>query len=190
MGVDVVIHCASAPFRDEQNVDVLGSRRLVEAVGDRHLVYVSIVGIDRVPTGYYRAKLAAEAEIARAPKHTIARITQFHPFVAEIAAKLACSPVVPLPAAPLQPIDVADAALALADHAEGGPAGRVVDLGGPEVVAFDALARRWLARHGYRRLFVPLPLFGATGRGLAEGGLTCPDGRRGVRTFDSWLADS
>lgn len=63
-GASVVVHCASAPFRDEQNVDVLGTRRLVDAAGDRHLVYVSIVGIDRVPTAYYRAKVAAEAEVA------------------------------------------------------------------------------------------------------------------------------
>ena len=165
-------------------------RVVAQTLGERghDVVAASRNGPARVPTAYYAAKLAAEAEVARAPRHTIARITQFHPFVADIAAMLARSPVVPLFAAPLQPIDVADAARALADHAESNPVGRATDLGGPEVLGFDWLARRWLDQRGYCRLYTPMPLIGASGRGIAAGGLTCPAGRRGGRTFDSWLA--
>ncbi|HEY0403028.1 MAG TPA: NAD-dependent epimerase/dehydratase family protein, partial [Blastococcus sp.] len=48
---EVVVHAATDP-RDPWQVDVAGTRRLVGAVDRdrlRHLVYVSIVGIDRIP---------------------------------------------------------------------------------------------------------------------------------------------
>jgi uncharacterized protein YbjT (DUF2867 family) len=44
-------------------VDVAGTRLLAAAAaraGVQHLLYVSIVGIDRVPLRYYKLKLAAE----------------------------------------------------------------------------------------------------------------------------------
>ncbi len=50
--------------------DVAATRRLVAAAhraGVRHLVYVSIVGVDRVPLAYYRAKLAAEGVVRAGP---------------------------------------------------------------------------------------------------------------------------
>src|SRR3954447_19571738 len=55
VGAELVIHAASNP-RDPGQVDVAGTRRLVEAVDRtrlRHLIYVSIVGVDRIPYGYY-----------------------------------------------------------------------------------------------------------------------------------------
>jgi uncharacterized protein YbjT (DUF2867 family) len=60
-GVGAVVHCGSDPRRPCVEVD--GTRNLIQAVqaaGTPHLVYVSIVGIDRVPYRYYRAKLEAE----------------------------------------------------------------------------------------------------------------------------------
>jgi nucleoside-diphosphate-sugar epimerase len=63
-GVDAVVHLASATQRgaNSDDVGVAGTRRLVAAgrqAGVRHLVYISIVGTDRVQLGYYRRKLAA-----------------------------------------------------------------------------------------------------------------------------------
>jgi nucleoside-diphosphate-sugar epimerase len=64
-GVDAVVHLASAtrPGQRRKRVDVGGTRRVVEAAaaaGVRDLLFVSIVGVDRVPLGYYEQKLAAE----------------------------------------------------------------------------------------------------------------------------------
>src|SRR5688500_11055396 len=62
-GADVIVHAASDPRGDPWQVDVAGTRRLVQAVDrDRlkHLVHVSCVGADRLPYAYYRAKFAAE----------------------------------------------------------------------------------------------------------------------------------
>ncbi len=69
-GVDAVVHLASAPGRGSAQPDVAATRRLVAAAhraGVRHLVYVSIVGVDRVPLAYYRAKLAAEGVVRAGP---------------------------------------------------------------------------------------------------------------------------
>src|SRR3990172_11470166 len=52
-GVDAIVHCASRPFRRTRGVDVEGTRRLLEAAkaaSVSHFVYISIVGIDRIPT--------------------------------------------------------------------------------------------------------------------------------------------
>src|SRR3954470_20848613 len=65
-GVDAVVHAASDPKRS-QAADVEGTRALVEACrrgGVGHLVYVSIVGIDRIPVRYYQHKLAAEGIVS------------------------------------------------------------------------------------------------------------------------------
>ena len=62
--VHTIIHCATSPTRHTWQTDVDGTRRLLERAEIarvKHLVYVSVVGIDRVTTfGYYRHKLAAE----------------------------------------------------------------------------------------------------------------------------------
>lgn len=63
-GVGVIVHCATAFGRDGKvHAEIRLARTLIEAArraGSPHLVYISIVGIDRVPLGYYQGKLATE----------------------------------------------------------------------------------------------------------------------------------
>ena len=83
-GVDVVAHCATAADYRRPRRDVDGTRRLLEAAGGQqpHVVYISIVGIDRIPLGYYRAKLATEDLIrGSGVPWTVFRTTQFHDLV-------------------------------------------------------------------------------------------------------------
>ena len=69
-GVDVLIHCASSPSKTRQT-DVEGMGRLLKAAsraGVSHVVFVSIVGVDRNPYfPYYRAKFKAERIAKRSP---------------------------------------------------------------------------------------------------------------------------
>src|SRR5262245_31804375 len=60
-GADVVVHAASN-IRAKKKVEVGGAEHLLRAIGDArpHLIYVSIVGVDRHHYGYYRAKWGAE----------------------------------------------------------------------------------------------------------------------------------
>ena len=78
--MDTIVHAASA-VRGAKKVEVAGARHLLDAIGEArpHLLYISIVGVDRHPFAYYRAKWAAEQafEAGEVPL-TIQRATQFH----------------------------------------------------------------------------------------------------------------
>ena len=87
---DAVVHTADT-HRPWQYGSVTegGTRRLAQAVAamDRpaHVVAISIVGCDRSPYAYYRAKTQAEHAIEAAGiPATVQRATQFHTLVAAI----------------------------------------------------------------------------------------------------------
>jgi len=64
--VDVIVHCATNVRRPKD--DIPGTARLLDAAraaGSPHLIYVSIVGIDRVPLPYYKRKLAVAGLVER-----------------------------------------------------------------------------------------------------------------------------
>ena len=114
-GAELVVHAASDPRGDPWQFDVAGTRRLVEAVDrDRlqHLVYISIVGVDRIPYGYYRAKFAAEQILlASGLPVTLLRVTQFHDFVDFLLDTARRGPVLPVPMGwRVQPVDVGEVA--------------------------------------------------------------------------------
>ncbi|GAA3563217.1 NAD(P)H-binding protein [Amycolatopsis ultiminotia] len=188
-GVDVIVHCAT-DFRHE--VEVL--RQLVEAArwGGQapHVIYVSIAGVDRVPLGYYRAKLEAEQVLAGSGLPcTILRATQFHALVRAGLAAVARLPVVPVPRWRFQPVDVRDVAARLAELAVGEPQGRVADLGGPEVHSAADLVRAVLAASGRTKRVVPVWLPGRTYRAYADGGNLAVEHADGVITFEQYLAE-
>lgn len=194
--VDVILHAATdpRPFGSAQEVDVEGTRRLLEAAagaGVGHVVYPSIVGIDRMPYFYYDVKVEAESIVeASAVPHTTVRITQFHGFADAILSGVGKVPLVmPLPThAKLQSIAVEEAAAHLLTLATGDPAGRVADVAGPEVLELGEMARSWCRRRGTRRWIVRLPLPGELVRGFREGRATVPDRRVGEETWEAWLA--
>jgi uncharacterized protein YbjT (DUF2867 family) len=149
-GIDTIIHCASSPFRKAREVDVGGTGRLIEAAnraGAGHLVYISIVGIDRATSyPYYRVKLDAEWVVEGSPvPYTILRATQFYDLVLMALRLLGRLPVMPIPGGFLgQPIDAGEVAGRLVDITLSGPAGRVQDVGGPEVGTMAGAARIYL----------------------------------------------
>lgn len=188
-GVDTVVHCASTQTGGDENA----AEHLIAAArraGVGHLVYISIVGVDRVPFGYYKAKLAVERQIERSGLGwTVLRATQFHDLLVRFFQGLGKPPVMLLPAGVSdQPVEVAEVAGRLAELALGAPAGRVPDMGGPEVRTFDSLARAWLAATGRRRRVVNMPLFGRAYRAFREGGHLAPERAVGQGTFEEYLA--
>ncbi|MFF9627220.1 SDR family oxidoreductase [Streptomyces griseosporeus] len=188
-GVDTVVHCASTQTGgDEKAAEHLIAAARRAGVG--HLVYISIVGVDRVPFRYYKAKLAVERQIERSGLGwTVLRATQFHDLLVRVFQGLAKPPVMLLPAgASDQPVEVAEVAGRLAELALGAPAGRVADMGGPEVRTLDSLARSWLAATGRRRRVAHVPLFGRAYRAFREGGHLAPERAVGRGTFEEYLA--
>jgi uncharacterized protein YbjT (DUF2867 family) len=191
-GVAAVVHCATDPRRPRE-VDGEGTERLLEAAraaGRPHVVYISIVGVDRIPAAYYRAKLAAERAIERSGlPWTVLRTTQFHEFVGDLVARLARLPVVPAPRGwRFQPIDVDQVARRLADVVSAGPGGRLPDLGGPESYPVVELVREQLRRTGRRRPVVEIPLPGASAAAMRAGANLVPGNRSGSRAWQEFLA--
>ena len=181
-GVDVVLHLASSPRKDARRTEVDGTGNLLAArAPGTPLVYLSIVGCDRTPFGYYRAKTAAEALVREASDGHVVRATQFHGFASSLVTPL---PLLGRAVAPrgalVQPVAegfVADVLVeAVAD-----PAAAPAEVGGPEQLELAEVARRV---HGRRALTVPLP--GRLGAALRAGSLLAgPDARTGGRPLPS-----
>lgn len=191
-GAEVVVHTASDPRGDPWQVDVAGTRRLVEAADRdrlRHLVYVSIVGVDRVPYGYYRAKFATEQVLlASGLPVTLLRVTQFHDFIDELLDTARRGPVLPVPMGwRVQPVDIDEVAVHIAAVCAGPPAGGVVEFGGPQVLTAAELARTWAAARAPKAHVVATPLPGRLSSALRDGAALPGGGARGRRTYAEHL---
>ena len=190
---DVVVHLATDPFHPKVERD--GSARLFEAsaeAGVTHLVYVSIVGIDHHPYPYYRTKLASEhaLSISGVP-FTILRATQFHSLIPRFVDELRRSPIIPVPGGvhlqPIDPVTVADRVASLVSH---GPAGRVSDVGGPEVLALGDMVREYLAATKRRRLLVRVPVWGGAVEAFRRGDVLTDEVDPSGRTYSEYLRSS
>jgi uncharacterized protein YbjT (DUF2867 family) len=189
---EVLVHAASDPRGDLWQVDVAGTRRLVQAVDRerlRHLVYVSIVGVDRIPYGYYHAKFAAEQVLlASGLPVTLLRITQFHDFVDELLASAKRGPVLPVPMGwRVRPVDVGEAATHVAEVAAGGPAGDVIEYGGPQEESAAELARAWAAAREPGTRVVATPVPGRLSAAFRDGAALPSGGGKGRRTYAEHL---
>ncbi len=194
-GVDILIHCASS-LRKAYKTDVEGTGRLLEAArraGVSHVVFVSIVGVDRNPyLPYYRAKLEAERIVERSPvPWTILRATQFHEFVLKQIRLLDRIPIMMTPRGfLLQPIDIGEVADRLVELSLSEPAGRVPDIGGPEVKTLPDLARSYLKATGRRRRMLEIPVPGKAARALREGAHLAPDRAYGEVRWEEFLSQT
>jgi uncharacterized protein YbjT (DUF2867 family) len=191
--VDLLARAGQPVCVRSRRVDVAGTGRLLDAArraGSPHLVFISIVGVDRVPFRYYRAKLEAERLVEGSGlPWTIQRTTQFHDLLHRALGTLARSPVLLLPRGlRFQPVDTREVAERLVALALGPPAGRVADLGGPQVLAVEELAGGYLRATGRRRPVVRVNVPGATARGFRAGGHLCPEHPDGTRTWAEFLA--
>ncbi|MCE5290511.1 MAG: NAD(P)H-binding protein [Nocardiaceae bacterium] len=189
-GVTTIVHCASDTKRFGKT-DVAQARNLLAAAkraGVAHFIYISIVGIEKIPMPYYRIKLEVEklVEDSGVP-FTILRATQFHDLVGTMLLdpqrKL---PFVIAPGAQIQPIEVQEVADRLAELAVQSPQGRVTDIGGPTVTTLKDLAKTYVEIQGKKKPVVGLRVPGKLGKALRSGGLTCPDQAVGIGTFAEW----
>ncbi|MEU3274118.1 NAD(P)H-binding protein [Saccharomonospora sp. NPDC006951] len=187
-GARTVVHCATS-FLGKEVALAEAVSSAARRAGCSHLVYISIVGVDRIPLGYYRTKRDAEEVFAGSGVGwSVLRATQFHDLCARVMALLARSPVVPCPRGMrVQPIDVRDVAVRLAAIAEGEPVGRAADIGGPEVFTFRELALAYLAAKGRRGKLVSVGVPGATAKAYRAGHNLVPGEPYGRITFRSFL---
>lgn len=153
-----------------------------------HLIALSIVGVDRVGTGYYQGKRKQETLLEHGGvPWSVLRATQFFEFPIPLLAHH--FPVAAMPRMLSQPVAAADVATALVDLVDAGPSGYATPIAGPERLWMADVARRIERARGSRRPVLAIPLPGKVGRQMAGGDLT-PDGdyRAGKRTFAEYLA--
>ena len=189
-GAELVLHAASDTRQGRGKADLEQTRRLLAAAANaRHLLYVSIVGVDAIPFGYYRRKLACEREIAASSvPHTIFRATQFHELLAWALQSVGRLPVVPLPLEwRFQSVAAAEAASRAVELLEGDPLGRAPDFGGPEVLTVREILTAWRTRHARPSRVANLRLPGKVYRGFRAGMNTCPDHRDGHQTWAEFV---
>ena len=187
-GVDAVVHLSTSPRQD-----VAATRTLLDAAREAavpHLVVISIVGVDRIPLGYYRGKVEIERlTVESGIPHTILRATQFHSLVAGLFTATRRLPVVIAPAVSMQPIAPDEVAQRLVELTESGPSGRVPDIGGPRQRPVRELAETWRAAVGSRRPIMPLRLAGKVFAALTAGHGMVPGPGYGRATFEDYLAE-
>lgn len=193
-GVSAVVDVSNVTTlarRPAERFFVRASENLLAAgrrAGVGHHVLLSIVGVDRSPFGYYRAKLRQEHTVLAGPlPATVLRTTQFHEFVDQTLARMP-GPVAIVPRMRIQPVAASEVAAHLVEIAVGAPQGRAADLAGPEVHEIVDLARQVTAARGLRRRVLPVRVPGGAGRAMTDGSLLpTQDGPRGRVTFREWL---
>lgn len=198
-GAGLVVHLAGSSKGDEEKAANLV--RAVSRAGARpHLVYISVVGADRIPVesrldramfGYFAAKRAAEEIVADSGlPWTTLRATQFHDLLLTTAAQMARMPVIPAPAGfRFQPVDAGEVAERLVEIALGEPAGLVPAVAGPRTYGMDELIRSYLRASGRRRPIMRMRVPGAAGHAFREGANLAPDRAVGRRTWEEFLAE-
>jgi uncharacterized protein YbjT (DUF2867 family) len=189
-GVKTVLHLAGGPKGDDE-----ATRNLVRAArgaGARHLVYISVIGADRVPLAWLRSKLEAEQAVSGSGiAWTTLRAAQFHDLALLIAEKMAKLPVIPVPGGlRMQPVDAREVAARLVELTLGEPAGLVPDLAGPVVYDLADLLRTYLTARGKHRPMLPVRMPGKAGRAYRAGAnLTVEGAETGTRTWEEFLAE-
>jgi uncharacterized protein YbjT (DUF2867 family) len=193
--MDAIIHAGSAarqPWRLGAT-DVKGTRRLLEAAKRahvKHVVFISIVGIEGVDYAYYRYKLAAEKVVREdVVPWSILRATQFHTLMEVFLGGFSRLPrlaMVPFDWK-FQPVDTRDVAARLAEVVAGPPAGMLPDFGGPEVRTFESIAQSWLKARKLNKRLANLRLPLRFSRQFAEGKLLSPEHKDGKITFEQYL---
>jgi uncharacterized protein YbjT (DUF2867 family) len=163
--------------------------RTAAAAGARHLVVLSIIGIDRVPYGYYQGKLRQEQVLrdSQVPV-SILRAAQFHEFAGQYLATMG-GPVVIVPRWRAQPVAAREVGAALATIAAGDPVA-MSELAGPREEIMADMIRQVARARGDRRPVVSVRLPGAAGKAMAAGGgLPEGPGLRGTQAFTDWVAE-
>ncbi|WP_026536063.1 SDR family oxidoreductase [Arthrobacter sp. H14] len=188
-GVDTVLHLAtSRGIKDSAQTRVLLSA--ARAADIRHIIYISIVGVEKIPYFYYRNKVECERLISESDiPWTILRATQFHHFVGGFFRSQRRLPALFSLDVPDQPIAVEEVAARLVELTGASPAGRVPDIGGPECLPLSELGRQWQLAHGTKKRQWTLHIPGKTIRPFQAGHHMTPLPGAGRKSFAEYAAE-
>jgi uncharacterized protein YbjT (DUF2867 family) len=197
-GVEVVVDTATGPSPEEEAATaffIAAARNLVDAgarAGVRRIVVVSIIGIDRVKSGYNLAKIVQEDRLRAGPVPVVVlRAAQFHEFVAQLVEWGTKDGVAYVPRMRTQPVAaraVAEELVRLAVDPGADPR-TTYEVAGPRAENLPDLARLLAAHRGDAlRVEEVLDPTDPAAVGYAEGGLLPgPDARLVGPTYEAWL---
>lgn len=182
-GANVLVDLLNSPsFEDDPVMEFFttSTTNLVaaaKAAGVGNYLALSIVGVDGLPgSGYMRAKAVQEKIITESGlPYTVLRATQFAEFTDGITDSMTVRDEVRVPDALIQPIAADDVAADVARAAVAEPLNGIVNIGGPEKISFERMARDVLTRRGDDKTVVIDPDAKYFGTALAERSLVTPD---------------
>ena len=194
-GVDVIVDAVNSTSIKRAKAtqfftDVAGRLQKSGAEhGASRLVILSIVGLERVPYGYYQAKLAHEAAALQGPLPvSIVRSTQFHEFPGQIVLHTRVGPVALSPRMVIQPIAARTVGEILVEAAAAPEVGGTTEVAGPQREYLPDLSQAILHRQGKHVTVLPFSVRGKAGEAMQSRGLL-PTGEARIAgpTFDEWL---
>ncbi|MFH9090147.1 SDR family oxidoreductase [Streptomyces sp. NPDC017673] len=192
---EVVVDLTDAPSRKQETSTAFFTTatgnllKAAAAAGVEHYVALSVVGADRIGSGYFRAKAAQEDLVRHTTvPYSVVRATPFHKSVAAAATAGTRPDGVHVPPLLLRPVSMDDVATAVAHVAVGLPRFEVTEVAGPEELRFEDVTAELLTFLGRRGPVIAdarAPFFGAVlqERALLPG----PDAHVGHQTFSQWL---
>lgn len=199
-GAEIILHLAGSNKGDEIKTQNLIHALKASGANVRNLVYISVVGADRVPVvsgidramfGYFAAKRASEQLVMESGMPwTILRATQFHELVFGVAQASAKLPVVPVLAGiSFQPVAADEVGARLAQLTLAAPSGLAPEFGGPRIYPMSELVREYLQANHLRRPMMPIWQPGQAARAHRQGANLTPDHAVGVQTWEQFLAE-
>jgi len=148
---EIVVDVSNSTYADEAGAreyfegSSLNLLSLGRAVGVRHHIVLSIVGVERLSGaegGYFRAKWEQERLVqASGLPYTIVHATQFFEFIRSIADYASHGDGVRVAHALVQPMAADDVAAAVVDAVMSPPAGDLVEHAGPDVAPLEDFVR-------------------------------------------------
>jgi uncharacterized protein YbjT (DUF2867 family) len=179
---DVIIHCAGDPRR------LLEAARMTKV---SHIVYISIVGCDRIPLFYYRQKVAEEEALKTSGiPFSILRATQFHALINLLLRGCSLLPRIMFLPTDLRFQSIAECEVGrrMADLALAPPTGAIQEMGGPQVLSLGAMAHTWITLRQLSRAVLPLWVPGKVAAGYRRGDNTCgTELAHGEITWAQWV---
>ena len=173
--------------------DIEGTHNLINATNKnktRHIIYISIVGIDKSDYPYYKTKSDVENIIQECGiPFTILRTTQFHNLVLNIINSLEnLDGIINVPEGMrFQSIDVGEVAGYLVELIKEAAYGLLSGRGGPEIPDIEEMVKSYLEISGSTNTFRLCKIKNERNDMFSSGITLCPSNKYGKITWREFL---
>lgn len=170
--IDIVVHLASDTLNLSSESDIKGIEKILKSFNlyrVKHLVFISIVGVDKIPLKYFKTKHKIEELIQNNCKsYSILRSTQFFEFFEKEVQKQLRKKIAIVPNIKYQPIETDIVAKKLVEICERKSTNSIMEIGGSNVLHFCNAIRTYRKWNNNKSLIIRIPnfVFGKFGNAL------------------------